>query len=146
MHPFLWSKWRNLRWSGINQSVMNWPVMNRPQDEPTVLNRPVMNWPVMKRPGINSLSLTAMNQDNYHLTEPHTLCLCGKHWVSLVRRHSPEITQYSIHYTIIHLGVASSIYVHLTGWHEWYHPTCGLEGNEFPYWMLRPTQPSIPPG
>jgi hypothetical protein len=27
--------------------VLNRPVMNRPQDEPTVLNRPVMNRPVL---------------------------------------------------------------------------------------------------
>ena len=39
----------------MNRPVVNRAVMNRPQDEMTVLNRPVMSRPVMKRPGIHRL-------------------------------------------------------------------------------------------
>jgi len=50
--------------SGMNRPVLNGLVMNRPQDEPTVLNRPVMNRPVMNRPGIILLVLSGVLNAN----------------------------------------------------------------------------------
>jgi len=70
--------WIDLCWNG--------PVMNRPQDEPTVLNRPVMNRPVMKRPGIPP-PITTINKRRwlhvlgasycYQIFETLRLCQCA---------------------------------------------------------------------